>query len=348
MSQVLSSATLAGTSELVFPVAGPQVSVEPFYPTSEQIQAEIEDAMSRELSPAFLTWVDLYSTVGRRNAYLWKWCRHAVRVTTLPCVLPELREELCDTKTLGVLLDVLLDDLADQRGDDGLLEELLQVMDYGKQPELARFSAQQQRYAQVTIQVWNEILRRAESLPRHSEFRDLLRFDYLQLSNVMRYSYLLNSQLELLNLVEHDAFTPHNMHIMICSTFDLMASPSFDRTEVGRLREAIWNAQWMGRIGNLATTWQRELGERDFTSGVYARAVALGDLTVEDLRQGNRQRIETAIQAGGHEEFYWQKWQQHRAALLSEHCRLRSFDTRAIVAGLQRLICLHQGSRGRK
>lgn len=318
-----------------------------FVPSAAQIQAEIDAAFSQELSPELSQWVERYATVGRRNPYLWKWCRQAVGLTTLPCVAAELHDELCDTKTLGVVLDVLLDDVADQGGESALLEELLCLFD-GREVNLQKFSPEQREYAQFTVDVWQEICDRATRLPRYHEFKDILRFDYLQLGNVMRYSHLLNAHLHLLNLAEHDLYTPHNMHIMICSTFDVMGSPKFDCRDLGRLREAVWNAQWMGRIGNLATTWQRELGEGDFTSGVYARAVAHGDLSVQQLLDGDREAIQQAIIGPGHEDFYWHKWQQHRATLLSPHCRLRSFDIRSLVAGLERLVCLHLGSRGRK
>jgi hypothetical protein len=86
-----------------------------FIPSADQIQAEIDAAFAQELSPELSQWVERYSSVGRRNPYLWKWCRQAVSLTTLPCVAEALYEEHCDTKTLGVVLDVLLDDVADQK-----------------------------------------------------------------------------------------------------------------------------------------------------------------------------------------------------------------------------------------
>ena len=153
----------------------------------------------------------------------------------------------------------------------------------------------QRAYARFTIDVWNEIQRRMQDFPRHAEFAELLRFDYRQLFNVMRYSRLMDEYPEMFNLVEHDLYTPHNMHMMISATMDLMCSPRFDRSELAILREVVWRGQCMGRIGNLVTTWQREIGEDDFTSGVFARAISCGDLAVSDLWSGNREYIEGVI-----------------------------------------------------
>src|SRR5207245_11751366 len=174
------------------------------------------------------------------------------------------------------------------------------------------------------------------------------RYDYLQVFNTMRYSHLLNRNLELLNLTEHDLYLPHNMHMMASATLDLMCSPGFDRWELGRLHEVVWCAQCMGRIGNLVTTWERELGERDYTSGVYARAVAQGHLTIGQLLAGDSERIKAAIKQGQHEAYCLRRWQEHREQLLSKKAELLSFDVSELVAGLQRLICLHLGSRGYK
>ena len=323
-------------------------SPDEFWPTPERIQQEIGRMLQRPLSADLSRWVEGYARVGRRNPYLWGWCRQAVEVTTLPCVDPALRDHVCDTKTMGVMWDVMLDDVADQRGQNDLMEELLCQTIGRQEPDFSRFSPRERDYACFTADLWRDIMNRARTYPRHGEFAELLRYDYLQLANVMRYSHLLNGHLELLNLAEHDLYTPHNMHIMVCSTLDLMCSPRFDRAEIGILREIVWNTQCMGRIGNLVTTWQRELGERDFTSGVYARAVSTGDLTVADLERGDRNLIEPAIIAGRHEEYFLNRWQRHRKFLLSQRHRLKSFDVGQTVAAFERLVCLHLGSRGNK
>ncbi|HET6883509.1 MAG TPA: hypothetical protein VFI31_25380 [Pirellulales bacterium] len=317
-------------------------------PNAERVKQEIAHVLDKTLSPALTHWVNEYAKVGHRNIYLWKWCRQGVEVTTLPCVLPELFDDVCDTKVMGVVLDVLLDDIADRKGDDELLKRLTSLTINGPRPSFADYPADKRAYAELTVAVWNEIINRAKRYPLFDQYAEVLDYDYAQLFNVMRYSHLANEHIELLNLAEHNLYTPHNMHMIISSTLDLMCSPSFDRNEWGKVRDAAWNAQCMGRIGNLTTTWERELGDADYSSGVYASALATGDLTIEQLKAGNHEEIKRAILKGGHEVVFLKRWQEHRRYLLSRVPHIRSFDLGKLVVGLERLICLHLGSRGYK
>jgi hypothetical protein len=304
--------------------------------------------LGKQLSGDLQHWVDGYSRVGQRNPYLWKWCRQGVEVTALSTIDPGLYDHVCDTKVLGVVLTVLLDDLADRKGDGDLLEQLLAPSFSERRMSLASVSPQDRAYAEFAVEVWEGIKERVRSYPRFQEFASQWRFDYMQLFNAMRYSHLVNENPSLMNLTEHDLYTPHNMHIMISATIDLMCSPSFDRGELAPLREALWSAQCMGRIGNLVTTWERELGERDYTSGVYARALARGDVTLAQLEENDQAAIAAAIRRGGNEEYFLDRWTQHRRRILEISERVRTVDLKSLARGYERLIRLHLGSRGYK
>lgn len=317
-------------------------------PTAERVQQEISFVLNKTLTDDLAHWANEYSKVGHRNMYLWKWCHQGVMVTTLSCVAPEHFANVCDTKVMGVILDVLLDDIADRKGDDGLLESLTSLTINGPRPTFTGYPAKQRAYAEFTVAVWDAIVERARRYPLFNTYAKVLDYDYQQLWNVMRYSHLANEHIELLNLAEHDLYTPHNMHMIISSTLDLMCSPGFDRKEWGAVRDAAWHGQCMGRIGNLTTTWERELGDADYSSGVYASALNSGDLTIEQLRAGNRDEIKRAIVEGNHEVKFLRQWQEHRRYLLSRVPYVRSVDLGKLVAGLERLICLHLGSRGYK
>jgi hypothetical protein len=336
----LSISSGEGPASRPFPDAG--------LPTAERIQREISPVLNMRLSPALQSWVARYAEVGKRNPYLWNWCKQGVEITMLPCVAPELRDYVGDTRVLGVMLDVLLDDVADRRGDEDLLEKLLSISFDGPAPDVTSVPADQRGYAKLTFDVWDEIKARAARFPCFDKYARVLRYDYLQLFNVMRYSHLINGNLALLNMAEHNLYTPHNMHMMVSSTLDLMCSPDFDGDELGALRDLIWNAQCMGRVGNLVTTWERELADGDYTSGVYAHAMAGGDVTLAMLRNDDRDRIRKGIVDGGHEAYFLERWHEHRRYLLSKASQIRSFDFGQFINGLERLICIHLGSRGYK
>lgn len=317
-------------------------------PAPEEIKAEIEHVLNKQLSSDLLRWVDGYAQVGKRNLYLWKWVRQGVEVTTLSCVTPELFDFACDTKVLGVVLDVLLDDIADRGGDPALLEQLLAAPFDETRLQLSNVKPEDRAYAEFTIDLWQEIKRRTRRLPLFDRFARVWRYDYLQLFNGMRYSHMVNEDVGLLNLAEHDLYSPHNMHIMVSSTVDLMCSPKFDCSELGRLRDAVWHAQFMGRIGNLVTTWERELPDGDYTSGIYARAVAEGDVTLQMLKDRDVDAIRRAICAAQHEAYFLQRWAQLRRRLVELAPRVRSVNLQALLKGYDRLIRLHLGSRGYK
>jgi len=317
-------------------------------PSTEEIQAEIAYVLDKQLNPELLHWVDGYAQVGKRNLYLWKWVRQGVEVTTLSSVAPELFDFACDTKVLGVVLDVLLDDIADRRGDPRLLEQLLGVPFDGERGRLADVAPEDRAYAEYTLDLWQEIKRRTRLLPLFDRFATIWRYDYLQLFNGMRYSHMVNEDPALLNAAEHDLYSPHNMHIMVSATVDLMCSPDFHRPELGRLRDAVWHAQFMGRIGNLITTWERELGDGDYTSGVYARALAAGDVTLEMLEAQDQAAIARGVRDGGHEDYYLARWANLRRRLIELAPLVKSVDLNKLLIGYERLIRLHLGSRGYK
>jgi hypothetical protein len=314
----------------------------------EQMRAAIERICASELPEELVYWAGQYETVGHRNTFLWKWVLEGIRLTALPCMDPRLRDSANVTKVMGVMLDVLLDDVADRSGEARYLERLLRIPFADAPLGFEEFSAPQRAYAEVAQRLWQAIASRVRSCPRYAQFEDVLRFDYAQLLNAMRYSHLINGRVGLLNLIEHDLYLPHNMHMMVSGTIDLMCSPDFDTDELGTLREALWHAQCMGRIGNLVTTWERELPDHDFSSGVYARALQLNVLQVRDLREPQPEAVRQAVASADCEAYFLRRWHRHREQILLRAPRVRSVDLRALVAGLQRLIVIHLGSRGLK
>lgn len=316
---------------------------QPTLPAAESdVRLQVEN---QPLDAQLQQWIDEYRAYGPRDLYLWRWCALGVRLTTLPCVDGAWREHACDTKVLSIMLNVLVDDVADRRDPGPLLPALLSVV-RGATPNVANLPRHDQDHVRFTKRVMDEYWRRVEQYPCCSALRDLLEYDLDQLFNSIHYSALLNRQLGLLNVVEHDLYSPHNMMMMSFATLDLMCSPRFETHELGKLREAIWHAQWMGRIGNLLSTWEREIAAGDFTSGVFAQAISRGDLTVEELQSGDRQRIKEIIQRGGYHAEYTSRWNYHRECFRQRASEIRCFDMRPLLEGHDRFFSMHLESRG--
>lgn len=316
-------------------------------PSAGAAADERQAIVGKRFSPWLAGWIDEYSRVGKRGLYLWQWCLHGVELTTLPCVPPEWRADAGDTKVLAGMLNVLFDDVADQQGNGDLLDELLKITHQGR-PDFRRFSLQDRAYAQFTCRVWEAFWRRVSRYPCYEVYRELLHYDLAQLFNTVRYSQLVNRNPYILNLVEHDDYTAQGMGLLSFATVDLMCTPDFPVHELGTLRQAIWHGQWMARIGNLISTWQREVKDRDYTSGVFARAVAACHVTVEQLLTGDPAEIETAIARGGHEAHFLRRWRRHHAHLRALQPHLSAVDLHQVARGLERLLRTELVSRGRK
>lgn len=312
----------------------------------DRIERECRLIRTRRFSPDVERWISIYERFGERKRYMWQWSLHGIELTALPCVRADLRAHVNDTKLLSIMLCVFLDDVADRPGRDRLLQALLETGFEGLNAEPVDLPDGDRDYVRTTGELWREYQQRLGHYPCTEVFRDLLRYDLLQLFNTLQYSHLLNGQLRLLNVVEHDLYSPHNMMIISFATLDLMCSPEFRIDELGRLREAMWHAQCMGRIGNLLSTWRRELAEGDFTSGVFARAVAEGDLTVDELSSGDRARIERTIVERGHERHFLARWERHWESLRSAACRIESMDLNPLLEGHIRFLSTYLGSCG--
>lgn len=299
----------------------------PYAVSPQSAQSDQQEIERKRLRPEVLRWVQDYDRVGHRSLYLWRWCLHGIELTTFPDVRDDLRTHLHDTKLLSVILCVLFDDVADRQGRAELLEGLIQAAVNRTAPQSVPASGEEQDYLDVTQRLWREYEARVGGYPYYPPYERLWRFDLLQFLNTMRYTHLVNSHPGLLNLTEHDVYTPHNMLMVSFSTLDLMCVPHFDTAELGRLREAMWHAQAMGRIGNVLSTWRRELAEADFSSGMFA-----GD---------------PSVPASAKEQRLFEKWRWHRERCHAAARRVRSMNLDPVLVGHDRFLDMHLASAGR-
>ncbi len=311
-------------------------------------RAEILAIRDIALDSAFEPFCRAYGKVGHRDSFLWRWVQRGIELTTLPSVSPFCRSPNRTVKLLGVMLDVLLDDVADNLKDGEFLDILLKIPFSSQEASPRSLGPERILYHRFTLEVWSEILRLASKFPRYQEFREVFEFDYRQLLNNMQYAYIVNRLPEMLNPTEHDLYQPHNMHMMISGTLDLMCSVDFDRRELGRVRQLLWKGQMMGRIGNMVSTWEREIKERDFTSGVFATAIEWGIVEATEMSRMEPKELISAIRRSGVIQYFLERWAELRDEVFELSDRIHSVDLSAYATGLENLIRIHLGSCGLK
>jgi len=308
----------------------------------------IADIQHISLPDELNSFVTDYASHGDRNSFLWRWIYEALILTTLNSVPEKLREPVLIIKHLGGMYTVLLDDIADEKGSIELLDQLLLLPFKEETIDTPTLTGSSLDYFNFTADVWREIDSRLQKLPRYNEFAEIIEFDYRQVINRMRYAVLMNTDPHRLNLTEHNLYQPHNMHMMVHGTVDLMASPKFDASEFGYIREVFWNAQVMGRIGNAVSTWQRELEESDFTSVVFAMAIADRVLNTDYLIDPDKEDIQRRIIDAHIEDKLLEEWARRRKHISLLGTRIASVSISDFASGLDHLIRIHLASCGLK
>ena len=307
--------------------------------------AAVEPWQDREFPENLQPWVNRYQQVGERGLYLWRWCLYAVDLMTLSSVDDSQHAIVRDTKFLIGMFNCLIDDVADQVHNHRFVRSLLTLTrggtPVGETPE-------ERLVAAFVTEVWKEIWLRAARLPRFQEFEQLLAFDLRQLCTTVEHSDLTSQLPELVNQIEHDLYSSHGMMVTVAATLDLMASSVFDRRDLGGLRSVLWHAESMARIGNMVSTWEREIDDGDFSSGVFLEAVWQGKLQPTDLRPDNEARLVRAIISSNIEGQFLQRWETHRTQVRRLGSHLSSIDIEDYIGRLDQLLESEIFSHGRK
>ena len=297
---------------------------------------------------------DKYDTaVGIRDQFLWKWFHFLNPHFRLSTVDERYESKTQNEKTLLTFYVTLLDDLIDDQNDRVTFQEAAKIPFSHLRADNTRPGLDTECLA-FAREVWGEFDRSLRTAPRYREFKELFEFDLQQTVNAVRYAYIVNNYPYTANMQEAYAYSSHNMVLLGFTDIDLMHSLRFNREEFTSLRSTIWSAQKMARIGNWVSTWQRELSEGDFTSGVLVSAYENGHISDDELRalwtnptadvvEDVCDRIE---QAGCRDDLI-ARWEQYRETI-AEIPELQTVDLDRLLEGMETVMEYHLASEGMK
>ena len=304
--------------------------------------------------PAHLTdAVEAYEDVGGdRDRFLWRWLYYVFPTIELSCVPPDASEAVRETKFFASMYVVVLDDLAEATNDHRTFQEASKIPFDHLEADTVD-PAVDEDWIAFAAAVWERVATRLEDAPRGAALEDVFLFDMAQTHTAIEYSALVNRQLELATVESITAYDSYNMMLFPYADIDLCFAPDFDPVELGSLRRIVTRAQMMARIGNWVTTWERELHEGDYSSGVVIAALEDGVLTHEQVRAcgGDPETTAACIDAITDAEIesrFLRRWEARYREIERLAQSLEGTDVEALLAGLETLFECHLASRGRK
>ncbi len=188
------------------------------------------------------------------------------------------RTQAAALSSLGVAINVLLDDIADRDGRSDLIEIARQYMVGGVRkavcPDLT-----------ALVIMWDSYLEQISQAPLYAKLEDRLLYEWNKLLNAMAYSIVVNTDVtHVHNLADSIRMASPNMHHVIKHVVDICFSPDWNPDQTDAALEFAERAQIVSRIGNWYKSWQQELRQhRDITSGVFALACDWGLFTKTQL-----------------------------------------------------------------
>jgi hypothetical protein len=316
--------------------------------TPERIKKEVEAVNAVKLPPELQKWVKEYEKVGERDEYIWKWFLKIEKEINSPFIIETHQKSLQEVRFLMAMFVILLDDVADQQQNSRLLNELLKIPFNQNYTKFNKLNQKEKEYLDFAIKVWLWINFLIKDYQRYKKFKNLFKYDIKQIFNAIKYDYLINKNRYLINKTEFWLYSPHTMQILTTATLNLMCTSMFDIRELGIIREVFLEAQKMARIGNWISTWEREINENDFTSGIFAYAVSSNIITVQELLNTNSSEIIRKIKRAEIENKLLREWDNCYRTVFRFEEKIKTINIQKLLNGLEKLLILEIISRKHK
>lgn len=318
------------------------------------IQTLLDDIAGHSLPDTIEELIDEYQDVKyARPPFMWKWVHRLAPYNTLPSVDDEFRDKVPVDKTLLILFITLLDDVLEKGGDRSTFIELSQVP-FEKHTESTPVDGVDQKYLTFGRRVWNTIEARIQKSPKYDVYDALFRYDIRQAINAIEYSKIAIQRPDLATTGDLERYESHNMAMFAYASIDLMHSSTDVRDEFNTLREVIWTAQLMARIGNWVSTWERELQEGDYSAGPIIYALENGVITqaeLADIREGDIEHTDELVERikdHGIEKKFLTRWENLYHRLQGYNAQFEKFDLEPFIEGTEEVLRYHLASTGLK
>jgi hypothetical protein len=257
------------------------------------------------VDPDLRTVIDIVMASGNRSVYAFYETFGPSLLFMYRTVPAEYVNVAAMLSTMGVALDIAIDDVADQVIDTdesrAVINHAAAVIRGARVPAKVR-TKWGHRKAETFADAWSIYASRMAQAPCFQAYRRLWRDEWIKMMGSMWYSLEVNTNPAYPYEFEMalEKLAP-NMHLVIKHVVDLCFSPEWDASDTGFALDFARRAERIMRISNWIRSWRAELRQgvtkadegvgRDITSGVCALALEQGLLTRQELHEADVEEL---------------------------------------------------------
>jgi hypothetical protein len=290
---------------------------------------------------------DYDRSIGVRDRFVWRWIYALLPAFTLDCVDPDAAAAVREQKTVLTVFVTTLDDLAEHERDRATFEEARKLPIPHQTVDRTDPAVDADALAFLG-RVWSAFEEQFHDAPRYDAFAELFRYDLRGTIDAIDYSLLVSEHPVMANLEGSYRNTLHNMTMFPYADVDLTHSSGFETADLSVLRRTIWDLERMARIGNWVSTWEREVRDGDYSSGVLVAALDEGVVTPDELGGADPDRLVERIESAGIETRFLEEWNDLYDRARSRNASARSVDLDGFTRGMSTVMRYHLATRGYK
>jgi hypothetical protein len=205
-------------------------------------------------------------------------------------------------------VNVLLDDICDLGRDKTSFDQCILALK-------GSIASDETGLYQLIADTWSVFQHAIEQTPNYALLKPMLEEAYQRW--IASFEYSLSIQQETFRFEHtwksHLEIMSYSTCLYLVGLIDLLFVPNLSTHQLSSAAKLFIGAQEMAQIANWATTWERELPHRDFTSGIFNIALENHWIERDDLKNGSPEKIKKLIRNSPAEGYLWKEWELLRA-----------------------------------
>lgn len=232
------------------------------------------------------------NSYNHRTLYFWQWIKYAFELTT-HCITEE-RDEIIHLKMKTAIFFYALDDICDELKDEKLLKSIISEVEN-----------KTGNYSNLLLKLWDDLQIAYQNTPNYNKVKSELNIAYQAIFNsffwIQKSGNILTTKIDLDVYLEK--VSPTNC-VYLAAIIELLFDS--DLTNVKIVKEVALETQKMAQIGNWISTWQREVKQGDYSSGILIYLI--NNKYIEQIDLNKNDNVIDLVKKFDGEKYLMKQW----------------------------------------